>query len=281
MIRFIFTVCWLLILTPTANAATLGLSAPLEQGTAVFLQVDGFIPGSKLTGTINNTPFPITPDGLALIALDMEETPGQKTIQVRMEKPDGKTETLTQKVMVTGRTYEEEAITLPKERASAPDPKVEERSLRETNAIKATYQLRDGQIGFGQGFKQPIIGRFSGVFGSRRIINGIPKRPHNGVDITAPRGTPIPAIASGLVALVGRNYFYTGNTVIIHHGHGIVSLYAHLDRVEVVQGDWINQGQIIGQVGTTGRSTGPHLHWGMMVRGLRVDPMRLPGVRQE
>ncbi|MBF0133071.1 MAG: M23 family metallopeptidase [Magnetococcales bacterium] len=281
MIRFIFSVCWFFVLTTPATAATLRLSAPWEQGTAVFLQVEGLAPGSQPTGTINDTPFPITPEGLALIALDMEEAPGPKTIRVHLTRPDGHTETLTQEIMVNKRHYEEEAITLPKGRASAPDPKVEERALRETNAIKATYRLRDGQVGFSQGFQQPITGRFSGVFGSRRIINGIPKRPHNGVDIAAPRGTPVPAVAAGLVALVGKDYFFTGNTIVIHHGHGVISLYAHLDTIAVAQGEWINQGHIIGKVGTTGRSTGPHLHWGMMVRGLRVDPMRLPGVRQE
>ncbi len=153
------------------------------------------------------------------------------------------------------------------------------RAGKETAAIKATYTLRDGQTGFEKGFTPPVIGRFSGVFGSRRILNGKPRTPHNGVDVAAPKGTPVKTIAPGQVVLVGKNYFFTGNTLVIHHGHGVISLYAHLNDIQVESGQWVSTNTTIGTVGMTGRATGPHLHWGILIRGARVDPKTLPGMK--
>lgn len=278
MRRIIFALCGLVPFAHHAGATSLEMSAPLEQGTAVFLHVKDFTPGAKLAGELNSKPFPITSDGLALIALDMEAPPGTKTIRVSIEKPDGVTDTVSKQIVVNKRTYKEEHISLPEKKVDIKDKSDEERVRIETEAIKATFKLRDGQVGFADGFKQPVDGRFSGVFGSRRILNGKPKRPHNGVDIAAPKGTPVPTTAPGKVVLVGENYILTGNTVVLHHGHGVISLYAHLDYVTVTLGEWVSAGQPIGRVGTTGRSTGPHLHWGVLVREERVDPMRLPGL---
>lgn len=280
MIRFFFLLSLACIFATRTEAATLELSGPLEQGTAVFLRVLGLSPGAKANGLLNATPFPFTPDGLAMIGLDMEAPTGAVTIEVTVEDPNGHHETLHKKIMVSKRVYQEERITLPEGKVTPANKALEERIQRETESIKAVYKLRDGQVGFQNGFRQPVEGRFSGVFGSRRILNGKPKNPHNGVDIAAPKGTAVLATAPGLVALTGANYVLTGNTLVLHHGHGVVSLYAHLDQMLVSEGDWVSQGQTIGYVGTTGRSTGPHLHWGTLVRGQRVDPLRLPGVEK-
>ncbi|MBF0145530.1 MAG: M23 family metallopeptidase [Magnetococcales bacterium] len=283
MIRSVCLLWLLLQLAVTAEAATLKLSAPLEQGTAVFLNASaslGTPDEIKWSGTLNGIPFPLTSDGEALIALDMEAPPGKVTIEVTATGPHGVKEVATRVVTVGKRTYQEEHVTLPEGQVTLSNKEDEERVQRETEAIKATFKIREGKVGFIEGFRLPVTGRFSGVFGSRRILNGKPRRPHNGVDIAAPKGTIVPAPASGMVVLVGNDYLLTGNTLVLNHGHGVMTLYAHLDSINVAMGQWVPKGQTIGTVGTTGRSTGPHLHWGTMVRGQRVDPMRLPGLEK-
>ncbi|HIJ85091.1 MAG TPA: hypothetical protein HPQ00_12930, partial [Magnetococcales bacterium] len=129
MIRFACVLCWLLYFSaPPAEAATLEFPASLDQGTAVFLRVLDFVPGAKLTGSFNTTPFPITDDGLALIAVDMETPPGDRTLQVTLGNPNGRSETLTQQVVVNKRDYHEEHITLPEGRVSLSDKKDAERA---------------------------------------------------------------------------------------------------------------------------------------------------------
>ncbi len=125
------------------------------------------------------------------------------------------------------------------------------------------------------GFIIPVDGRISGQFGNQRIFNGIPKSPHTGTDIAAPEGTPVKASGDGKVILSGKNYFYTGNMVIIDHGQGLQTIYAHLKEAKVKEGDEVKQGDIIGFVGQTGRATGPHLHWGASLNNVRFRPHSL------
>lgn len=126
------------------------------------------------------------------------------------------------------------------------------------------------------GFVRPIKGgRVTGVFGSSRILNGIPKNVHNGYDIAVPRGTPVYAMADGIVRLAADNFYYPGNYILLDHGQGLNSQYLHLSKMDVQQGERVVKGQKIGEVGTTGRSTGPHLHWGVQWYLRRVDPAKL------
>lgn len=119
--------------------------------------------------------------------------------------------------------------------------------------------------------KQPIQGQLSSSFGWRRYFNGQPRKPHSGLDIAAPLGTPVLAPSPGQVVNTG-NYFFTGNTVLIDHGQGIVTLYGHLNQIKVIEGQAIETGQIIGTVGKTGRATGPHLHWGVSLNQAMINP---------
>ena len=126
-----------------------------------------------------------------------------------------------------------------------------------------------------KGFILPVEGRVSGHFGNQRIFNGTPKNPHTGTDIAAPEGTPVKASGDGKVILSGKNYFYTGNMVIIDHGQGLQTIYAHLKEAKVHEGDVVKQGDIIGLVGKTGRATGAHLHWGASLNNVRFRPHSL------
>ena len=129
---------------------------------------------------------------------------------------------------------------------------------------------------FASGFLRPIKGgRISGVYGSQRILNGKPRSPHNGLDIAVPKGTPVMAAADGIVALVHEDMFYTGKTVMIDHGHGLTSVYIHMDSIRVADGQRVTKGAPIGTVGMTGRATGPHLHWGVTWFGTHLDPALL------
>ncbi len=122
---------------------------------------------------------------------------------------------------------------------------------------------------------KPVEGRTSGVFGGQRIMNGVKKNPHQGWDIASPKGTDVKAAAEGVVTMSGGPYFYSGNMVLIEHGQNLTTIYAHLDKTLVKKGDKVKKGQVIGQVGTTGRSTGPHLHWGVSLNGVRIDGQNL------
>ena len=125
------------------------------------------------------------------------------------------------------------------------------------------------------GFIMPVNGRISGKFGGQRIMNNVPKNPHQGMDIAAKEGSPIQASADGEVVLAYPDLFYSGNVVVIDHGFGLQTIYAHMKDINVKKGQKVSQGDIIGTVGMTGRATGPHLHWGASLRNVRFNPQSL------
>ncbi len=125
---------------------------------------------------------------------------------------------------------------------------------------------------FFKDFIRPVDGVTTGVFGSQRILNGKPRRPHFGIDIAAPKGTKVKNSNSGRVLLAEKNLFFTGGTIIIEHGHGLVSIYSHLDKIFVKKGELVKKGKLIATVGSTGRSTGPHLDFRLYCKNIPVDP---------
>jgi len=125
------------------------------------------------------------------------------------------------------------------------------------------------------GFIAPVKGRITGVYGSQRILNGQPRSPHSGVDIAAAKGTPIVSPANGIIRLAAKDMYLMGNTLMIDHGMGLVSIFIHLDSISAAEGQRVAQGEIVARVGNTGRTTGPHLHWGISVGSTSIDPARL------
>lgn len=160
-----------------------------------------------------------------------------------------------------------------------PPPETMERIQRERARIAELRRVDSVVPYFAGGFAWPARGRISGVYGSQRILNGEARAPHVGLDIAAPVGTPMHAMAAGQV-LLAEDLYFTGNTVILDHGHGVQSLYAHTSRLDVAEGATVAQGQQIALIGATGRVTGPHLHLGLNWHATAVDPQPLLPAQQ-
>lgn len=179
---------------------------------------------------------------------------------------------LATKIEIAKRKYNVQRIDgLPKKMVSPPES-VWQRIKQENNQVKIAREVFSPKFAFLEGFIAPTYGRVSGIYGSQRILNGKPKRPHFGIDIAIPTGTPVIAPADGVVTMVHDDMYYTGGTMIIDHGMGISSTFIHLSKSLVTEGDDVKKGQKIGLVGATGRATGPHLDWRVNWFEQRLDP---------
>ncbi len=179
--------------------------------------------------------------------------------------------TITKKVIK--RKYRIQRIDGLEESKVTPPESVYKRIKKENNAIGKVRAINSNLQFFKEKFIMPVEGIISGVYGSQRILNGKPRWPHYGIDIAAKQGTMIKSSGSGTVTLAEDDLYYTGGTVIMDHGHGISTIYSHLENVLVSVGDKINKGDVIGTVGSTGRSTGPHLDFRVNWFQTRLDPM--------
>lgn len=178
---------------------------------------------------------------------------------------------------VAPREYNIQRVTGVPQRTVEPSPEQVERSRREAQLVAKARNVQLSTTDFAQKFQWPLTGRISGAYGSQRFYNGKPGSPHYGLDIAAPVGTEVRAPAGGVVTLVHPDMFFSGGTLIVDHGHGLSSTFIHLHKILVKQGDRVEQGQKIAQVGATGRATGPHLDWRMNWFDQRVDPQLLVG----
>ena len=184
---------------------------------------------------------------------------------------DGKKDKIIKKVLK--RKYNIQSIDGLEESKVTPPESVYKRIKEENNKIGEARAINSDLPFFKNQFIMPVEGIISGVYGSQRILNGKPKWPHYGIDIAAKQGTMIKSSGSGIVTMAEDDLYYTGGTIIMDHGHGISTIYSHLENVMVSVGDKINQGDIIGTVGSTGRSTGPHLDFRVNWFQTRLDPM--------
>ena len=186
---------------------------------------------------------------------------------------DGKKERIIKKVLK--RKYNIQRIDGLEESKVTPPESVYKRIKEENNKIGKARGINSDLSFFKNKFIMPVEGIISGVYGSQRILNGKPKWPHYGIDIAAKKGTPIKSSGSGIVTMAENDLYYTGGTIIMDHGHGISTIYSHLETILVSVGDKVEQGNIIGTVGSTGRSTGPHLDFRINWFQTRLDPMSL------
>ena len=210
-----------------------------------------------------------------LLGLDMQDRPGRYELTIDVVYPQ-RTERRSLTVLVMKEEYPEQRLTLPSkmvdlDKKTLARVKTESKAVHEAFAGFVPHPLWKGQ------FVEPVRGKISGRFGSRRVINGQPRKPHSGEDIAAPKGTPVVAMNDGIVRLTA-DQFFSGKGVIVDHGVGLFSMYFHLSSVDVEHGQVVKKGQVIGKVGSTGRATGPHLHWGVRLNGARVDPYSLLAV---
>jgi len=224
-------------------------------------------PGSEII--IDKKKIKVSDDGFFVFGLDRDRKFDVKIIKI----DNGKREIINKKVFK--REYKIQRINgLPENKVTPPES-VYNRIKKENNDIGKARAINSDLTYFKDKFILPVEGIISGVYGSQRILNGKPKWPHYGIDIAAKQGTMIKSSASGVVTMAEDDLYYTGGTIIMDHGHGISTIYSHLENILVSVGDRINQGDFIGTVGSTGRSTGPHLDFRVNWFQTRLDPMSL------
>jgi murein DD-endopeptidase MepM/ murein hydrolase activator NlpD len=218
--------------------------------------------------TINGVPVAVAEDRRWLAAFD-RDAPAQVTMTAHMA--DGRKARFP--LTVAAGNWRIEHINAPMRGAARSSEEFQRRRAAELEQIAQARTVEVQSDGWRQSFIWPVTGRFSGFFGSQRIYQGVAGSYHSGTDIAVPRGTPFVAPADGVVVLAAAAPFtLEGNLLIISHGMGLNSAFLHCDRLDVKLGDVVKQGQHLGTVGSTGRSTGPHMHWGMKWGDSRVDP---------
>lgn len=256
-----------------------------------------------LVATANATVLPResrVPGGIALVTLPAAQTPPRATLDgsrvavvkqddkwvaivgISLDTPPGEHKLIVKTgdgslevpFRVTDKSYRTQHLTIKNERQVTPNPDDLKRIAAEQRRSRAALERFTDTASPVFALATPVPGTKSDSYGSRRFFNGQPRRPHSGMDIAASKGTPISAPADGEVVEVG-DFFFNGNTVFIDHGAGLVTMYCHLDRIDVKTGDRVKAGDTLGTVGATGRVTGPHLHWGVSLNGTMVDPALL------
>lgn len=203
---------------------------------------------------------------LAVTGIPLAAEVGQQELAVKSESGDSKVS-----FTIKDKKYQAQHITIKNKRKVNPYKKDLERIGKEKKQITAALAHWTESDQFPGLFQIPVKGRLSSPFGLRRYFNKQPRKPHSGIDIAAPEGTPIVAPMAATVINVG-DYFFNGNTVFLDHGNGLVTMYCHMSKISVKEGQNVSQGEAIGAVGKTGRVTGPHLHWGVSLNDARIDP---------
>ena len=264
------------VIAPLA-VLSLALTGPAVQGAELAL-VGGFVQGGLVFGqaqpgaqvALGNRPIRVTEAGRFIFGFG-RDAPPNAVLEVIW--PDGRAE--VRHLAVAQREYKTQHIDgLPHKMVTPPEAVLAR--IRAENARIAEARAVDRiEPQFESGFVWPAAGPITGVFGSQRVLNGEPRRPHYGVDIGAPEGTPVKAPADGVVAIADPDMYYTGGTVLIDHGHGLTSVYSHLKEVWVEEGARLRQGDALGSVGSSGRATGAHLDWRVNWFDQRLDPALL------
>lgn len=200
---------------------------------------------------------------VAVVGIPLSAKQGKNTVDA------GKTKSFP--FLVEDKKYPAQYLTIKNKRMVNPNPDDLKRIKRERTVLSRALSTWSDNPAVSTDFILPAEGRLSSPFGLRRFFNNQPRNPHSGLDIAAPTGTPIKSPQSGTVINTG-DYFFNGNTVLVDHGQGLISGYFHMDKIDVQAGQLVNQGDILGTIGSTGRVTGPHLHWNIYLNGTKVNP---------
>jgi murein DD-endopeptidase MepM/ murein hydrolase activator NlpD len=281
-VALLLTVFFLSIETVGASTSLpeVFLSAPhAYQGEIVFLKVRverGETPGvSWLDKDISMVALG---GGMwcGFLGIDLKTEPGVYPLKVSAT-PSGREKSA--EIRIQSKDYGERRLTLPKEMVEL-DETTMKRVRKEAAAVSAVLEQTPSEPFWNGPFLHPVEGEISGTFGRRSVINGQVRSPHSGVDLKANQGVPVKVMNHGHVVFTA-DQFFSGLSVIVDHGGGIYSMYFHLHKILVQEKQRVTRGEIIGHVGSTGRSTGPHLHLGVRVNGARVDPLRLIDLSRE
>ena len=203
---------------------------------------------------------------VAVVGVPLDTPTGTKTLRVATNRGERSVS-----FPVVEKRYAEQHVRLKDSSKITLSPDDEKRALAEIERIQSLKKHWREIDDTDSNFIRPADGRLSSRFGLRRIFNGAPRAPHSGLDFAAPRGALVITAASGRVLAID-DYFFNGKTVFVDHGNGLLSMYCHLDRIDVQPGDTLRKGQRLGLVGATGRASGPHLHWSVVLNGTMVDP---------
>lgn len=250
-----------------AEEVPLRLEGELAQGHLVVGHTD---PAARVR--FDDRTVRVSPAGVFLIGFGRDAAAGQRLV---VELPDGPR--IERELTIAERDYAIQRVDgVPPETVDPPDSAME-RIREEIRRVRQARLRDDPRTDFDAEFQWPVHGPITGVYGSQRIYNGEPGRPHYGIDIAAPAGTPVRAPAAGRVTLADDALYFSGGTLILDHGHGLSSTFLHLQRLTRERGDHVERGEIIGEVGASGRATGPHLDWRLNLLDRRLDPATLVG----
>ncbi|MFK5985535.1 MAG: M23 family metallopeptidase [Pseudomonadota bacterium] len=267
MLKFGFLIfsCFFLtgIALPVFSSPALSLEGNRIQGGLLIGKTQ---PGAKVT--FQGKSKKVSKQGIFLIGFHRDEPLSSK---LKIIFSDGSK--LEKTINIREREYRVQRINgLPPSKVSPRGAETIKRINKETALIKKARKRNDSRLDFTEQFIWPSTGPISGVYGSQRILNGQARRPHYGIDIARPTGTAVVAPASGIITLAHKDMFFSGGTIMLDHGFGLSSSFLHLSKLHVKVGDIVKQGQLIAEIGATGRVTGAHLDWRMNLFNKRIDP---------
>jgi murein DD-endopeptidase MepM/ murein hydrolase activator NlpD len=275
------------ILTPLAVSAVLALPSDmtvahrarsLQPGEVVLLTIESSQPLHEMrvgafdrSFRCSTTADPLTWSGL--VGIDLDTKPGAYVVSVTALDAGGKAVAVEYPLAVAPKTFATRKLTVDDRYVSPPRAALA-RIQRESEKVRAIFDVVSPERHWTGPFVLPVPGKSISEFGKRSVYNGKPRSPHSGTDFAGATGTPIKAPNAGKVVLAA-NLYYSGNTIILDHGHGLYSYFGHLSAFAVREGDAAAAGDVVGKVGATGLVTGPHLHWSVRLAGARVDPLSL------
>jgi len=245
--------------------ALITLTSPASATAATGRAFGRTLPATRLDGT----------HWQLILGLDLDVTPGRHTVDIDVSTPDRPLH-FSKSLVVTAKRFPTRRLTVDDAFVNPP-PETLARIAEEAKVLEQLWMTSVTERLWTGGFEPPVPQPANSAFGTRSIFNGQPRSPHGGADFPSPTGTPVRAPAGGRVVLA-RDLYYTGQTVVVDHGAGLVSLFAHLSRIDVADGQLVETGQLVGLVGATGRVTGPHLHWTVRAGTARIDPVSLLAV---